>query len=121
MPERKERRFLVIVSVKDCSQQHLSQVVPLILRTLGEVAIGPVEQVFRALQADIFGYFLRSRSSAREIRQRLEAPGNARIGAQLSAADMPFLTNDDPILVLEVGEDFDGRGFSRAWTWLQHH
>jgi hypothetical protein len=33
----------------------------------------------------------------------------------------PGETPDDPILVLEIGEDFSGRGFSRAWTWLQHH
>jgi hypothetical protein len=119
MADRIERRFLVIISIKDCSPQHLLGVIPRIQETLRTLAIGPIEQAFRASRGDVFGHLLRSRSFAAEIRAKLETPGAA--SSAMSRADMPFLTNDDLILVLELGEDFTGRGFTRAWTWLQHH
>jgi hypothetical protein len=29
--------------------------------------------------------------------------------------------NDDSLLVFEAGQLMAGIGFTRAWTWLQHH
>ena len=35
--------------------------------------------------------------------------------------EKPGVGKDDSILIFEVGSDYNGSGFSRAWTWLQHH
>lgn len=33
----------------------------------------------------------------------------------------PATRNEDSLIILEIGADFTGIGFSRAWTWLQRH
>lgn len=58
-----------------------------------------------------FGFFLKTTRYAAAIRNVLESPG---VGPH------PLL-DEDSILIVEIGEDFKGHGFSRAWTWLQHH
>ena len=55
--------------------------------------------------ASMFGFFMKSDRPLPVIRAEV----------------MEGLLNDDSIIVLELGEDFTGHGFSNGWTWLQHH
>jgi hypothetical protein len=69
-----------------------------------------------------FGFFIKSKKKADQIRLIIESPGKTDIdGRHLTSVTGSPLLNDDSMLVLEIGDDFSGRGFSRAWTWLQHH
>lgn len=38
---------------------------------------------------------------------------------QAEFRNSPGIGSADAVLILEVGEDYGGAGFSRAWTWLQ--
>jgi len=81
----------------------------------------PIEQAFRSVTADMFGYFIRTKLVARQIAAAIESPGKQAWIYDKTTVP-PFLNNQDAILVVEIGEDFlAGRGFTRAGTWLQHH
>ena len=118
----KTPRWLVIVSANPATPARLAQIVPALLSTLDRMAEGPVEQAFRSLHADHFGFLMRSRHKAHQINDTLRTPakGSAWFGGEGWVE--PFLTNADQIMVLEIGDQFGGStGFSRAFTWLQRH
>jgi hypothetical protein len=122
MANRTEKRYLVILSLKDATVPHLAEVIPRIQQTLARLATESPQQAFRTRHGDTVGYLLRSRSHAREIATRLQTPAKQPLGLRITQAEMPFLTNADAIFVIELGEDFHATaGFTRAGTWLQHH
>ena len=63
------------------------------------------EQVFRSNDGQLFGYFILTSVPTGVIVAEIKASTNFR--------------NCDSIILFEVGEDLNGVGFSRAWTWLQ--
>jgi hypothetical protein len=68
--------------------------------------------VFTSDSGDCFGYFLKTSLPAGVVRAELEG--------RTQSSTTSALGNGDSVFVLEVGEEFDGLGFSRGWTWLQH-
>ena len=79
---------------------------------------------FRSVQADYFGYVIRTNFKARQINSAIESPGMGIVsdGETYDFDVEPFLDNKDGVLVLEIGDDFiAGVGFTRIGTWLQHH
>lgn len=114
--ETTERRFLVIVRVANPSPANLAVLVPELQAALGRMSSAPIEQAFRSVGADIFGYFMLSKLNAHQILARIESPGT------LFKHGTPILPGGDAVFVLEVGADFSsGEGFTRAGTWLQRH
>lgn len=102
------RNCFAIVQLKsDTDIPRVRECVPEIIDMLKGVAIGDMEQVCRSNDGTLFGFFLRTAKALAIIRANFERCGGTR--------------NGDSILIFEVGEDFNGLGFSRAWTWLQHH
>lgn len=74
---------------------------------------GEYRFAFSSHDAATFGFLFLSSWHPDEVR--------ARLYTSRSKAEPSPLRNEDSSLILELGEDFSGRGFSRAWTWLQHH
>ncbi len=118
------RRYLVILNLKSTEPARLQTLVPSLKDVLSNVSTEPIEQVFRSVRADVFGFFIRSRLVAGQIVAAIQSPGkkswqqdNDRI------PDIaPFLQSGDGLMVVEMGEDFRAEvGFTRAGTWLQHH
>ena len=124
MVDNNTKRFLIVVSLGSTEPSRLVDLVPSLQKVLQSLSTETPEQAFRSATADIFGYFIRSRLTARQITSAIESPG--RVSVQLEEAyaqDIhPFLDNKDGVLAIEIGKDFSaGVGFTRVGTWLQHH
>ena len=118
------RRYLVILSLKTTEPARLQALVPSLKEVLSSVSREPIEQVFRSVTADVFGFFIRSRLAAGQIVAAIESPGKAwwqKDNGRIPDVE-PFLQTGDALMVVEIGEDFvAGFGFTRAGNWLQHH
>ena len=117
------KRYLVLVQLGDTNPQRLKTVVPDLLTILNYVSTDKAEQLFRAVQADVFGYLIKSTLRPTRIVKEIESPGKDPMDSKSKRPDIwPFLNNKDAIVVVEVGVDFSSTsGFSRAATWLQRH
>jgi hypothetical protein len=106
------RRFLVVVRLGDTSPRHLSAVVPPLQTQLASVSAVAPEQVWRSVNADVFGYFIKSSMNAGQISAALDKP-----------VKMPaFLGGHDSVLVIEVGTDFSAsQEFTMPITWLRRN
>lgn len=82
--------------------------VPRLLDIAKSSSKGEFEQVFRSPNADLFGWFLQVPDDELHLLKERFVGSTA-------------FRNQDSILVLELGPWFTGKGFSRAWTWLQRH
>jgi hypothetical protein len=102
------KRYLVIVQlIKSSDIKRISRDAPEIIAMLNQVSHGELEQAFRSGDGTLFGYFAKTSTDPVFLRAEFEKSKST--------------TNGDAILIIELGEDFKGVGFSRAWTWLQHH
>lgn len=83
---------------------------------LNEISEGQMQMMFSTPDGSTAGFFVEvpSAASAHAIMQGLTGKNNLHKGDTI-------VRNDDSIIVFEVGSDFSGSGFSRAWSWLQHH
>ena len=109
MTEKAEiKRYIAIVQLKsDSTTERLSRDVPQIIDFISRMSDGPKEQVFRSSDGLLFGYFFNSSAPSAVMRAEFEKCNGT--------------ANGDALLVFEAGELATGLGFSRAWTWLQHH
>lgn len=87
------------------------------------VGTGNCKLAYTTQDGSSFGYFIKTNRHAGAIRAQLECPGNPdnHLLENPKPHIPPPLLGEDSILVIEIGEDFSGNGFSKAWTWLQHH
>jgi hypothetical protein len=114
------RQYIVVVSFYDYSNDRLADAGRRLIEALESVSTEKIEMAFRSVAYDIIAYFVRSRISAHQIRAAIESPHRGRT-PQMGAKE-GFLTNEDQLLVIELGDDKDAtQGLSRALTWLQRH
>ena len=92
--------------------QRIRESAPLVKSAIEKLSRNDCQLVFTSDSGDCFGYLLKTKLPAGVIRAELDG--------ETQSSDTSPLRSDDNVLVVEVGEDFHGRGFSRAWTWLQH-
>ncbi|WP_147430910.1 hypothetical protein [Oceanibaculum indicum] len=101
------KKYIVIVQLRsDSDIQRIANDCPKIIELIKGMCRNDCEQVFRSPDGTLFAYFVKTSSPSVFFRAEFEKHHAT--------------TNDDKIIVLEVGEDFSAIGFSRAWTWLQH-
>ena len=106
--EREERRYLIVIQLdKSSDMQRLARDVPVIQETLGGVTKAALLLAFRSSDGTLFGFLVKTATLDHFIRAEFEKCKST--------------TNKDSFLIIEFGEKFNGIGFSRAWTWLQHH
>jgi len=100
-------RCLAVIQLKaDSTIQRLAADVPKIVDFISRFSRGEHELAFRSKDGLLFGYFLKT-----ETPQFLQAEFDKCEGTQ----------SGDSFLVVEAGHLIAGLGFTRAWTWLQHH
>ena len=103
-----QKRYIAIVKLKnDTDMNRLAGVISMVDELFSRFSNGEKEHVFRSNDGLVFGFFFKS-----------------AVAGQIMRAEFEKLTttnNEDSILIFEAGELACGRGFSRAWTWLQHH
>lgn len=120
MADKEGKQFLVLLSINPSTPQRLALLVPKLKEVLDRISVEAVEQLFRSLGADHFGYLIRSKMAAGVIHSIIETPQRGYLGSD--NFDAPFLQGSDGLAVIELGSDFHcGRGFTRAATWLQRH
>jgi len=106
--EQRDKTLLIIIELNSSSDiSRIGRDVPGIIEVMRRLSLGKHEQVFRSDSGRLFGYLVKSSAPANLFRVEFEKCSST--------------VNSDTILVLEVGEEFAGYGFSRAWNWLQHH
>ena len=102
------KTYLVIVRLKnDSNMERLAEVIPDLVNILNGISNSDMQQCFRSNDGILSGYYVNTNKNAHFIRIALEKSSKTQ--------------NGDHFLVNEIGRDYDGLGFSRAWAWLQHH
>jgi hypothetical protein len=92
---------------KSSTLQRLAEDVPQIVDMFKRWSKGEMEQVCRSNDGQLFGFLFKSSKPELMLMAEFES--------------CPGTIHEDSFIVFEVGEKFGGTGFSRAWTWLQHH
>lgn len=120
-----EKRFLVHIRIGSAapSRQRLIDACPAVKATIERLSNGNCQLAYTSSDGGTFGYLLKTSKPSAMIRAEIEGTSNKppKYGEDEPMPPSSPLLNDDCILVLEIGEDFAGHGFSRAWTWLQRH
>ena len=116
MPENKANRYLAIIKVgqQQPTIERLREAIPAIQDALRRFSIGDLKLAFSSHDGSTFGILFKSEHHPGAIRSALTA---SSYGTEHTAV----ILNDDNLLVVQVGEQFSGWHFSRAWTWLQHN
>jgi hypothetical protein len=121
MPDRPSKQFLILLSISPATPDRIRLLVPALKNFLERISTEPVEQLFRSMGADHFGYLIRSQSNAPQILAALETPQKHEWEKNFRPIE-PFLTNQDNAAVIELGKDVATHsGFSRARTWIERH
>lgn len=110
----KKKRFLVAIkfSREEAPKKRLLESFPAVEALIQKYSNKDCQLAFRAEDGSLFGFLMKTDASINDLHRELFG----EIGRSTSA----LLTGDE-LLIIECGETFDGRGLSRAWTWLQHH
>lgn len=104
----KIRRVCVLIALKnDSALQRIAADIPPIVDTLRRASTGEFENLLRSNDGILSGFLMKTDKGCDFLRRRFEECEGSRAG--------------DSFLAFDIGEDFHGVGFSRAWTWLQRH
>lgn len=114
------KQFLIVIQLGNTEVSRLQSLVPRLQEHLARISTEPVEQAFRSVTADLFGYVIRSRMVAGQIAASIETP--QKDDSLFAPTVSPLLDGRDNLFVVELGEDTETRrGFNRLGAWLQHH
>ncbi len=115
------RTYLVIVRVSEVSPKRLRKLVPELILILSDVSMEEPEYAFRAVQADILGFLIKSKLRAENIKAYIESPGDLHWDfGDDPPKRCPVFSDDDSLMVIEIGEEFCfSKAFSRQQSWLQ--
>lgn len=105
--------MIIRMSKENSNQKHLREMAPGIKAIIDRHSGGNNKLAFSDPDGYGFGYLLKTNSPLRVLQAELYGTSAKSSGA--------VLLHGDSYLALEVGKEFDGVGFSAAWTWLQHH
>ena len=121
MADKEGKQFLVLLSINPCTPARLLQLVPALKSLLEEVSTQPIEQLFRSMGGDHFGYLIRSKMAARQILAAIETPQKWPVRREVEIRE-PFSTGKDAVIIMELGQEIIAHNaFSRAITWIQRH
>jgi hypothetical protein len=121
--DEKEYTYFILIKIGEetSHQDRITETIPSIKDCLDRIAGKSHQRVFVSESYTFLGFFARTRLSANGVKAHF-------LGTEFHGAPRPdkkahtsSLRSGDWIFVFEVGEKISGQGFSRAWTWLQHH
>ena len=109
------KKYIVIIRLGEAvpSKERVMEAVPKIKAEIEGISKKDCQLAFTTPDGSTFGFLLKTSIPAGVIHARL-------CGDTTKDRRPSILRNEDSILVVEVGDDLAGMGFSRAWTWLQH-
>lgn len=102
-------RYIVLIQFDktDDSLERLGEAATGIKNVIEQVSKDEYDVAFTSADGKTMGFVMKSGKHPNVIRAALETNEGTRRG--------------DSFLVLELGEQMGGIGFSRCLTWLQHH
>jgi hypothetical protein len=103
--------FITIGTNETLTSARIAESAGMAKQTISKISDGEHKLAFASSDGAGYAFFLRCEKDARFIRAALDGAGEFQ----------PTLRNNDSCLVVELGPDYSGQGFSQAWTWLQHH
>jgi hypothetical protein len=110
---REKKVFLVVIRFgkENSNKIHVAEVIPKIKSIIERNSNKECKMAFSDPDGYSFGYFLKTQLNPETLKNYLYS----------STPDGCILRSNDSILIIEVGDEYYGYGFSNAWTWLQHH
>ena len=103
--------FIVLGASEPITPTRIRESATAAKRIFEDLSGGDCKLAFASSDGASYAYFVRSDLDAHRIRGALDGAGK----------HVHALRNSDSCLVVELGKDYTGQGFSQAWTWLQHH
>lgn len=118
---QEEHVYLVVIRLLPCNQDRIAESMPTIRDILGMLSGGNCEPAFNSAVVDVAGFLIQTRRTAAQIEGKLRSPNSPDFHFGGETFIDPPLTNQDEILVLEIGSDFRaGKGFTRMGAWLKN-
>lgn len=114
MEER--RKYFVHVELALATADRVAEAAASVAGTLHVLSQGDMVAAHRSLGRDQFGFFVKTKMKAAQIRAALNAPTGPANLATLSA-----FRSGDRVLIVEVGSDAVDIGKGNAVRWLQNH
>ncbi len=125
--EPDSRRYLIVFRYANDAQdrERVIESARGIKTLIESMSRGECKLAWTSTDGGSFAYFLRCEKAARWIYNEImtpgqHGPGHGRYDPDEVVQSSP-MRRGDSLLVVELGEDYYGLGFSNAWTWLQHH
>lgn len=94
----------IINRIRECAAE--------VKETIERVSSGRNQLVFTSQSGDCFGYLLQSELPMGAI--------TAKLNGETHSDEPSPLRIEDRTFIIEVGEQYGGRGFSKAWNWLDY-
>lgn len=110
------KRYLIHIRLDDhtFSAQRAAEIGKTVKEMIAHISKDNHELAYITRDGSSFAFLVKTKLPAGAIMSILE-------GTQWEGDRTAILSKGDKVLILEIGEDFSGLGFSKAWTWLQHN
>lgn len=115
--EAQAKRYMVVIQLAGNRAEVMEKArdsVPKIKTLIEQYSNNECQLAFTTSDGSTFAYLLKTKTPIHVVRKAL-------YGELDSSRGPSMLLASDKFLGLEIGESTDGRGLSRAWTWLEHH
>lgn len=105
--ERLERRYCVVIQLKDGRVQHLAECLPPILDMVKRWSGGDYEQLLRSSDGTLSAFLIKTKKPVEMLSSEFEQNTGTRFA--------------DTFIAFEVGEKCSSsNGFQRPLAWIQH-
>lgn len=114
MRNEEEKIFIVLIHLGGNipTMERIRETAPRVKQAIEKLSKNNCQLVSASDSGNSFSYFLKTKLPSEVIR--------AELFGKTKSSEISPLLNDDSALILEVGSEYSGMGFSKAWTWLQH-
>jgi hypothetical protein len=105
--DRIERRYCVVIQLKDGRMEHLRECLPLLLDMIKRWSNGDFEQLLRSSDGTLSAFLVKTKKPAGMLSAEFESNPGTRFA--------------DTFIAFEIGKDCSSsNGFQRALAWIQH-
>lgn len=107
-------KFLIMIQFGPSSDYKIKirEITPKVLKACKQLSNNDLQLAYSAADGSAFGVFITCDRKSGYICAAISGDTERDWGC--------YLSNDDSIVVTELGHDFGGRGAVKAWNWLQH-
>lgn len=110
-----EKTYFIIIRLasENATLKNLKESGPVMKAIIERYSNRECQLVFTSPDGSTFGWLLNTSQPLSKLK--------AALYGETKDAPTSSLLRGDSFLGMEIGRDYDGTGFSNAWSWLQHH